>query len=82
MCDQCQEGYIGEDCDQCAQGYYKTGKICVPGECSSIGTSKQLADGTCQCRNGFGGNTCDNCKSGFYFHADSCLSKWLMPLGP
>uniref|UniRef100_A0A4W6EC76 Basement membrane-specific heparan sulfate proteoglycan core protein n=1 Tax=Lates calcarifer TaxID=8187 RepID=A0A4W6EC76_LATCA len=84
-CDQCQEGYTGNNCERCASGYYGNpqvvGGACVRCECNSnVDISEaghcDTATGEClRCIGNTAGRHCEVCQAGYYgdaVHAKDC----------
>ncbi|KAM7389954.1 hypothetical protein PAMA_008234 [Pampus argenteus] len=84
-CDQCQEGYTGNNCERCASGFYGNpqvvGGVCVPCECNgNVDDSKaghcDTVTGEClRCLNNTAGRHCEVCQPGYYgdaVHAKNC----------
>uniref|UniRef100_A0A3B4Z2A9 Basement membrane-specific heparan sulfate proteoglycan core protein n=1 Tax=Stegastes partitus TaxID=144197 RepID=A0A3B4Z2A9_9TELE len=84
-CDQCQDGYTGNNCERCASGFYGNpqvvGGACVRCECNgNVDVSEpghcDTVTGEClRCLGNTAGAHCEGCRHGYYgdaVHAKDC----------
>ncbi|XP_055022543.1 laminin subunit alpha-1 [Boleophthalmus pectinirostris] len=84
-CDQCQEGYTGNNCERCASGFYGNPQV-LGGSCSRCecnGNVNWEETGHCDrvtgecllCTRNTAGHHCERCRDGYYgdaLHAKNC----------
>uniref|UniRef100_A0A8B7W364 Multiple epidermal growth factor-like domains protein 9 n=1 Tax=Castor canadensis TaxID=51338 RepID=A0A8B7W364_CASCN len=71
-CDQCKDGYTGQNCNKCENGYYNSDSICIQCQCHGhvdpIKTPKicKPESGECiSCLHNTTGLRCENCLEGY-----------------
>ncbi|XP_053198733.1 laminin subunit alpha-1 [Scomber japonicus] len=84
-CDQCQDGYTGNNCERCASGFYGNpqvvGRACTPCECNGnvdvneAGHCDTVTGECLRCLGNTAGRHCEVCQLGYYgdaVHAKNC----------
>jgi len=79
-CDECNEGYVGDDCSECAAGHHIDGDACVKDvvcptpACSGNGTCSIVAGNpSCACNEGYAGDNCAECTNGYHSDGGVCV---------